>query len=74
LAKPSVDGLERDTRGRLNVVRVDVEAPAAGLVQARYGWRMTPTYIFVDGEGRELWRQVGGSPPRDAIERYLARR
>lgn len=73
MARPSVDGLERETRGRLNVVRVDVEAPSAQLVASRYGYRATPTYILVDGRGREVWRQVGGSPPHDVIESHLTR-
>lgn len=67
MARPSVDGLERDTRGRMNVVRVDIQSQSADLVMARYGVRGTPTYILVDGEGREVWRQVGGSPDRPAI-------
>jgi len=71
VARPSVDGLERDTQGRLNVVRVDIQSPAAELVIARYGVRGTPTYILVDGDGREVWRQVGGSPDRPIIEHRL---
>lgn len=71
-AKPAVDALERNLRGRMNVVRVDVAAPAASLVQQRYGLRATPTYVLVDGTGREHWRQVGGSPDREAITRTLA--
>lgn len=71
-AKPAVDAIERDFRGRMNLVRVDVEAPSAALVQRRYGLRGTPTYVLVDGAGNERWRQVGGSPDRAAIERALA--
>lgn len=54
------------------VVRVDIESPAAQLVVRRYGLRATPTYVLVDGQGAEVWRQVGGSPDRAAIERRLA--
>ncbi len=72
MAKPSVDGLERATQGRLNVVRVDVETPSATLVANRYGYQYTPTYILVDRQGREVWRQVGGSPPHDLIQSRIA--
>ena len=71
MARPSVDGLERETQGRMNLVRVDVQSPAAELVLARYGVRGTPTYILVDGEGREVWRQVGGSPDHAAVTQRL---
>jgi thiol-disulfide isomerase/thioredoxin len=71
-AKPAVDAMERDLRGRVNVVRVDVEAPAAALVQRRYGLRGTPTYVLVDGAGNERWRQVGGAPNRAEVDRVLA--
>jgi hypothetical protein len=56
VARPSVDGLERALHGRLTVVRVDIEAPAAALVRSRYGLRATPTYVLVDGRGNEVWR------------------
>lgn len=72
VARPAVDALERATRGRMAVVRVDIEAPAARLVVSRYGLRATPTYVLVDGQGTEVWRQVGGSPDRAAIEQRLA--
>ena len=54
------------------VVRVDIESPAAQRVVRRYGLRATPTYVLVDGQGREVWRQVGGSPDRAVIEQRLA--
>ncbi len=58
----------------MNVLRVDIDAPAANLVAARFGnLRGTPTYILVDGRGREVWRQVGGAPDRGVVESYLAR-
>jgi hypothetical protein len=53
-------------------VRVDVESQSAALVTNRYGYRYTPTYILVDRQGREVWRQVGGSPPHDLIEARIA--
>lgn len=72
LARPAVDALEQETRGRLRVLRVDTASPAAALVQARYGFRVTPTYVLVDAAGREVWRKRGGGPDRDAIVARLA--
>lgn len=72
MARPSVDGLERALHGRMAVVRVDIESPAAQMVVRRYGLRATPTYVLVDGQGNEVWRQVGGSPDRAAIEQRLS--
>ena len=72
MARPSVDGLERALQGRMAVVRVDIESPAAQMVVRRYGLRATPTYVLVDGQGNEVWRQVGGSPDRTVIEQRLA--
>ena len=72
MARPSVDGLERALQGRMAVVRVDIESPAAQMVVRRDGLRATPTYVLVDGQGREVWRQVGGSPDRAVIEQRLA--
>lgn len=55
------------------MVRVDIESASSQLVAQRYGLRATPTYVLVDGTGREVWRQVGGSPPHELIEQHLAR-
>jgi len=57
----------------MQVVRVDIESPAAQLVVRRYGLRATPTYVLVDGTGREVWRQTGGSPDATAIAGHLQR-
>jgi hypothetical protein len=38
---------------------------------SRYGFRATPTYVLVDGSGREVWRQVGGSPDRAVVGEKL---
>lgn len=55
----------------MRVVRVDIESPSAQLIAQRYGLRATPTYVLLDGAGREVWRKVGGMPDRDAIVAHL---
>lgn len=73
MARPSVDGLERELHGRMQVLRVDIESPSARVIAQRYGLRATPTYVLLDGNGREVWRKVGGSPDRAAILDQLSR-
>lgn len=41
------------------VLKVDVNSAAGREVSARVGSRVTPTFIFYDAEGVELWRQFG---------------
>ncbi len=57
----------------MQVVRVDIESPAAQLVVRRYGLRVTPTYVLVDGQGHEVWRQTGGSPDAAAVAAQMQR-
>ena len=58
--KPAVDRLVIEWRGKLQVQRVDIQSPAGKQLVSRYRIELTPTFIFFDGTGRELWRSVGG--------------
>jgi thioredoxin-related protein len=57
--KPIVDGIESAHRGRLTVIRIDVQEPKFQSLLARFNFQFTPTFILFDGEGRELLRSVG---------------
>ncbi len=57
--KPTVDQLERELAGRLLIIRLNVQEPAGRELGRLYGFEYTPTFIFFDPQGRELWRQVG---------------
>jgi len=57
--KPVVDELEADLEGRLHVIRVDVQEAAGRELAPIYRFSFTPTFIFFDAQGNELWRQVG---------------
>lgn len=63
--KPIVDGIERDHAGELTVLRLNVQDPASQPWMERYPFQYTPTFIFIDGQGRELWRTVGAVDPRE---------
>jgi len=54
-----VNGLQQELSGQLIVLKVDVNSAAGREVSARVGSRVTPTFIFYDAEGVELWRQFG---------------
>jgi len=57
-AKPIVNELKEEFPNTLQVVSVDVQsALGRGLVR-EYG-NFTPTFIFYDEVGNELWRSVG---------------
>jgi hypothetical protein len=54
-----VDGIERQQAGALIVVRMEVQDAAARPWLERFAFRLTPTFVLLDGRGREVWRSVG---------------
>lgn len=54
----------------LRVVQIDVTSPSGKEAGRRLRWEFTPTFILVDGEGRELWRAVGALDP-ERVRRSL---
>lgn len=54
-----MDGLQSQFALRLHVVRVNVQDPVGRELAPVYGFEYTPTYIFFDATGKELWRTVG---------------
>lgn len=59
LAEPIVNGLETELEGELVVLKVDFNSEAGRAISAEYGAFGTPTFIFFDAGGEELWRQIG---------------
>ena len=58
-AKPIVDGIEAKYAGKLLVLRVNVQDPAGKQLAGEYSVLGTPTFIYFDAHGPELWRSVG---------------
>jgi len=54
-----VDGLETKYQGRLLVFHIDVTSPAERAVVREFGFEFSPTFIFYDANGQELWRSIG---------------
>ena len=55
LVEPVVNRLENEWAGQLMVLKVDVNSDAG----RELGSAATPTFIFYDASGVELWRQIG---------------
>jgi hypothetical protein len=72
VAKPVVDGLERDLAGRLRVAHVDINDDAGRRLTARYRIRAVPAFLLLDPRGEVLYQQLGGRPDVGEIERLLA--
>ncbi len=62
-AKPIVDRLEIEFKDQLQIVRLDVQDEINGDLMREYGFKFTPTFIFIDGGGEELWRSTGAVDP-----------
>ena len=59
LAKPVVDGLERDLQGQAQVLRLGVMDDVGGTLALRYGVRGVPTLVVLNGAGEVVLKQIG---------------
>ena len=58
--KPVVDELENNLVDRLVIIRVNVQEEVGRELAPVYEFSFTPTFIFFNAEGEELWREIGG--------------
>jgi thioredoxin-like negative regulator of GroEL len=49
---PIVDGLEEEFEGKVSVTRLDAAEPENARLQARYGVRGHPAFVFLDRDGQ----------------------
>lgn len=61
--RPVVDGVELEYEGKLKVIRLNVQDPAARRVADEYRFQYTPTFVLLGPDGTELWRSVGALDP-----------
>jgi len=69
-ARPVVDGIERQTRGVANVIRIDIRTEEGRRVADRYGIEYTPSYVIFDASGQALERL--GAAGADTTDRLRA--
>ena len=71
MAKPVVDGLERELEGQAQVLRLNVMDDVGGELAMRYGVRGVPAFVLLDGTGEVVLQQVG-MPEREEIVAMVA--
>jgi hypothetical protein len=54
-----VDGIEDEFKGQLIVLRVNIQDPAIRTLADQYKFEYTPTFIFFNPQGEEVWRTIG---------------
>jgi thiol-disulfide isomerase/thioredoxin len=57
--KPVVDRLEKELGNQIEVIRINIQNTAGRELSQDYDFQYTPTFIFFDAGGKELWREVG---------------
>ena len=58
-----MNGLETELGPHLNILKVDVYTTAGRKLTAEYNSIATPTFIFFDADGNEVWRTIGSLDP-----------
>jgi thiol-disulfide isomerase/thioredoxin len=71
VAKPVVDGLERDLGKRMRVAHVDVNSDDGQRLAQRHRIRGVPAFLMFDARGEVVYRQLGGRPDVAEVTRLL---
>ncbi|HMU94708.1 MAG TPA: thioredoxin family protein [Anaerolineales bacterium] len=56
---------------RIHFIRLNIQETAGMELAPLYNFEFTPTFIFFDAQGNEVWRQVGEFDPqlvRDSLK------
>jgi len=62
--KPVVDGLEEELGDKIHIIRLNAQESVGRELSPIYGFGFTPTFIFFDAQGNEVWRSVGQIDPQ----------
>lgn len=58
-----MDGLEAELGSKLRIIRLNVQDSVGRELAPVYHFEYTPTFIFFDAQGNELWRSIGEIDP-----------
>jgi hypothetical protein len=68
VAKPIVDGIEKDLQDRVEVIKLDVWSEIGRQAAQRYNVRGLPTVLVLDGAGEVQDVQVGVPDRKHTVE------
>jgi len=75
--KPAVDRLEQEINSQVSIgkkirfIRLNIQETVGMELAPVYRFEFTPTFIFFDAQGNEVWRTVGTFDPqkvRDSLK------
>ena len=59
-----MDELEAELGNQILFIRLNIQESVGRELAPVYGFEFTPTFIFFDAKGNELWRSVGNFDPQ----------
>jgi thiol-disulfide isomerase/thioredoxin len=62
--QPTVEALEAELGGQVHIIRLNIQESVGRELASAYGSEFTPTFIFFDAKGTEIWRQIGNFDPQ----------
>jgi thioredoxin-related protein len=59
-----VDELEQELGDQILIIRLNIQEQVGMELAPVYGFEFTPTFIYFDAQGNEVWRMVGEFDPQ----------
>jgi thioredoxin-related protein len=69
--KPVVDELENELGSEILFIRLNIQEDVGRELAPVYDFEFTPTFVYFDEQGNEVWREVGSLDPqrvRESVE------
>ena len=59
-----MDELEEEVGDQAQFIRLNIQETVGMELAPVYGFELTPTFIYFDAQGHEVWRTVGDFDPQ----------